>query len=89
MSIYDSKLWILDLDETIATLPELDELTGKSVMITGCTGLICSAVIDILIQWNESHDEKIKLLAAGRNEKKSEGALCALHFEGMVRFCSL
>lgn len=70
MNIYDSKLWISDLDETIAALPELAQLANKSVMVTGCTGLICSAVVDILIRWNETHNEKIKILAAGRNEKK-------------------
>lgn len=70
MNIYDSKLWLSDLDEIIAVLPELEELAGKSVMVTGCTGLICSAVVDVLIRWNETHDEKITILAAGRNEKK-------------------
>ena len=72
MNIYDSKPWISDLDETIAALPELNDLAGKSVMVTGCTGLICSAVVDVLIRWNETHNEKIKILAAGRNEKKVE-----------------
>ncbi len=70
MSIYDSKLWILDLDEIIAALPELDELAGMSVMVTGCTGLVCSAVVDVLIRWNETHEGKIKILAAGRIKKK-------------------
>lgn len=70
MSVYDSKLWISDLDETIYALPELDELVGCSVMITGCSGLICSAVVDVLIRWNETHQDKINILAAGRNENK-------------------
>ena len=70
MSIYDSILWLSDLDETIATLPELDELAGKIVMVTGGTGLICSAVVDVLIRWNETHEEKIQILAAGRSERK-------------------
>ena len=72
MNIYDSKLWISDLDEIIVSLPEMDKFAGKSVMVTGCAGLICSAVVDVLIRWNETHDEKIKVLAAGRSEKKIE-----------------
>ena len=72
MNIYDSKLWISDLDETIAALPELAQLANKSVMVTGCTGLICSAVVDVLIRWNETYNEKINILAAGRSEKKIE-----------------
>ena len=70
MSIYDCGLWITDLDEAIAALPELELLTGKNVLITGCAGLICSTVVDIIIRWNETHKEKITILAAGRDEQK-------------------
>ncbi len=64
--IYQSKQWLEDLDTAIRSLPELDELAGKSVMITGAAGLICSAVTDILIRYNETHDRPIRILAAGR-----------------------
>lgn len=66
MSIYDSSLWIDDLDKIIGTLPELKELEGKSVLITGAAGLICSSVVDILMRYNETHEETITILAAGR-----------------------
>lgn len=70
MSIYESRLWISDLDETIAELPELSALADKTVMVTGCTGLICSAVTDMLIRWNECHVKKISIIAAGRDIRK-------------------
>ncbi len=70
MSILDNALWISDLDETIRGLPELEELAGTSVLVTGSTGLICSAVIDVLIRWNETHAGRIGILAAGRNESR-------------------
>lgn len=70
MSIYQSKQWITDLDEVISVLPELSDLEGKVVLITGVGGLICSAVADILIRYNESNDNKIKILAAGRCPEK-------------------
>lgn len=72
MSIYNSKLWISDIDKIIETLPELKELEGKRIMITGCTGLICSAICDVLIRWNETHDDNIFILAAGRNKMRIE-----------------
>ena len=72
MSIYDSKLWISDIDKTIKKIPELVELENKFVLITGATGLICSAVIDILSRRNETHRNKIKILAAGRSEEKMQ-----------------
>ena len=70
MSIYDSPLWIADLNETIAALPELETLSGKAVLITGSTGLIGSALTDSLIRWNETRAGKIRIFAAGRDTRK-------------------
>ena len=64
--LYDQELWISDIDQVMDVLPELDQLTGKSVMITGAAGLICSAVVDILFRYNDTHEGKIQILAAGR-----------------------
>lgn len=64
--IYNSKQWIEDITVIATSLPELSNLTGKSVLITGATGLVCSAVVDILIYYNETHDDPIQILAAGR-----------------------
>lgn len=72
MTIYDSKLWIADLDETIKSLPELNMLAGKRILITGSTGLICSAIVDVLIRWNETNNDKIGIVCAGRNSTKVE-----------------
>lgn len=66
MIVYNSKLWISDIDEIIEGLPELAELEGKSVMITGAAGLICSSVVDILFRYNDTHDTPIHIYAAGR-----------------------
>lgn len=64
--LYDQKQWIEDIDRVSQVLPELDALAGKSVMITGAAGLICSAVTDILFRYNDTHEKKIQILAAGR-----------------------
>lgn len=63
-------IWLADLDETINHLVDLNKLAGKRILITGCTGLICSAVIDIFLRWNETNDNKIEILAAGRDTQK-------------------
>lgn len=70
MSIYNSLLWISDLDEVIEKNAVIAELEGKSVFITGASGLVCSAVIDVLIRYNETHHGKITILAAGRDRAK-------------------
>ena len=64
--IYNSKLWNKDIDTVIEVLPELEEIAGKSIMITGAAGLICSSVVDILFRYNDTHEKKIQILAAGR-----------------------
>lgn len=68
--LYDSKLWISDIDQVIGVLPELDLLAGKSVLITGASGLICSAIVDVLFRYNDSHNNKIQIFAAGRTLDK-------------------
>lgn len=75
MSILNNRLWILDIDEVLAVMPELEQLSGKRVLITGASGLICSAIIDVLIRWNDTHanedpDKAIRIFAAGRSEDK-------------------
>ncbi len=64
--LYQNHQWIKGLDQAITVIPELDEMSGKSVMITGAAGLVCSAVVDILFRYNDTHQKKIRILAAGR-----------------------
>ncbi len=71
--IYDSKQWIQDIDTVIRILPELDAVAGKSILITGAAGLICSSVVDILFRYNDTHEKKIQILAAGRWHKEMYG----------------
>jgi len=64
--VYDSEIWTQDVDLIIDTLPELANLKGKSVLITGAAGLICSSVVDILMRYNDTRNGRIRILAAGR-----------------------
>lgn len=67
--LYKSGLWISDIDKVLDVIPELDQLAGKSVMITGAAGLVCSSVVDVLFRYNDTHEKKIMILAAGRGNK--------------------
>lgn len=71
--LYDSQTWIADIDKVIEVVPELDRLVGKSVMITGAAGLVCSSVVDVLFRYNDTHEEKIQIIAAGRWHKEMYG----------------
>lgn len=68
--IYENPLWFQDIDLVLDTYSEFAVLSGSSVLITGAGGLICSALTDILIRYNETHKDKIRILAAGRSEEK-------------------
>ena len=70
MRLYDNPQWIADIDKTIEVIPELDKLANSSVMITGASGLICSSVVDVLFRYNDTHKDKIQILAAGRSLEK-------------------
>lgn len=67
MDIYKSKTWLCDLDAELSVLPEIQHLSGKTVFITGATGLVCSAVVDLLIRYNEIKDANITIVVAGRS----------------------
>lgn len=71
MNIYDCKQWWADLSKIVESLPELSALNGKTILVSGASGLVCSALIDVLICYNETHTEgAIKILAAGRSKEK-------------------
>ena len=70
MNLYNSETWIEDIDKVIAGMPELEKLSGKSILVTGAAGLICSAVVDVLLRYNETEKGRIRVFAAGRSEKK-------------------
>ena len=68
--LYDNEIWLSDIDKVIEIVPELKTLEGKAVLITGASGLVCSSVVDVLFRYNDKHENKIQILAAGRCQKK-------------------
>ena len=70
MKILENKLWLSDIREMLDAMPEMNKISGTKVMVTGCTGLICSAIVDALFFWNQSNEKKIHVIAAGRNTER-------------------
>ena len=54
--LYTNKLWINDIDKTICNFQEFYKFNNKSILITGATGLICSAIIELLLRFNEKYN---------------------------------
>lgn len=87
--IYNSKQWINDIDLVLGNMDDISELRNRSVLITGATGLICSAVIDLLIRYNETHDEQIRIIVAARSfdrVKERFGIFCSRKYFEFVPY---
>lgn len=61
--------WLESIDLVIDNCTSLSNLSGKTILVTGATGLICSSIIDIFIRFNQFTDRKIQIIAAGRKEE--------------------
>lgn len=51
---------------------QLDELEGKSILVTGATGLIGATLVDLLIELNEQFEKNITIYLAVRNLSKAQ-----------------
>lgn len=59
-----------DMENIYARDLSYDVLRGKSILITGATGMLASYVVYFLLWLNERHDYKIKIIALVRNQEK-------------------
>lgn len=67
MTIYDSEMYVMDLKETVMNSPFIQEFAGKSILITGAGGLICSGIVDLLLTSNAINHTGITIYAADIN----------------------
>lgn len=61
-------------------------LRGKSILITGATGLIGSLIVKVLACRNRLYDENIKIYAMVRNLEKAQKIFMGLEFRKNFRF---
>lgn len=66
----NSNLYDKNLIETINNIKDIHVLENKSILITGATGLIGSAIIDTLVYANINNNLNINIYVAARNEDK-------------------
>lgn len=71
MRLYDNKYYLEDIRQ-VSNLPlPWNKLEGKSIMITGSTGLIGSFFIDVILEKNKNDNLNCKVYALGRDIDKA------------------
>ena len=71
MGLLNSKLYINDIKKALEKY-DFSLFNGKSFLVTGAAGLICSSLIDVLLVLQEITGIKIKIWGAGRNPHEIE-----------------
>lgn len=69
--IPDDSTYSNDILSVIDSIP-WDGISGKRILITGSTGMIGRALVDIIMCRNLKHNDNIAVVACGRNEKKAK-----------------
>ena len=72
MELYNSKTYIQNINKILESFGDFSLLKGKSFFITGCNGLICSALVDVLIFADEKFNLNLTLYLATRNINKTK-----------------
>ena len=71
MNLLECTTYKIDIDSISQKINFCDELKNKTFFITGCNGLICSALVDLLIIVNEKRNLDLRIFLASRNIEKT------------------
>ncbi len=72
MNLYKNSLYMEDVKYVANLDLPWEKLQGKSLMLSGATGLIGSFLVDVIMEKNEVSDLNCTLYALGRNEAKAK-----------------
>lgn len=95
MNINQNPLYAQEIKK-VAEVIDIDELSNKSILITGATGLIGSSIVDILLWLNQNKKTGIKIFATSRktgnvlkrfNGFSENDGLFALEYDATKQVC--
>lgn len=72
MTLLESEKYLQDIDKITKSSNDFELLKNKSIFITGCNGLICSALTDTIIHINTKFNLNITIFLATRNMEKTK-----------------
>ena len=67
--IYNEAYW-KDVERVIPHVKDIKKLYGKTILITGGAGLICSCVVDIIYYLNTHDNANIRIIHAARTHEE-------------------
>lgn len=87
MDLLDCSEYIADLRRVIGQDIDWERFRGKSVMISGSTGMIGTFLIDVLMLLNRERDLRCSIYALGRCEKKARSRFSRYWNHPFFTFC--
>lgn len=63
--------YINDLKISQDSIPNLKKIYNSNILITGATGLVCSAIVDFILVLNDTVNANIKVYLAARTKEKA------------------
>lgn len=84
MNLYNSNVYMCDLEDAVYRVKGLEKLKGKSVFITGASGLIGSYLVDMLMTVNRILNLQVRVYAAGRSKKRLKERFNDTETEGLI-----
>ncbi len=71
MTLYENKLYMEDVHSALRLDLPWEKLSGRSVLLSGATGLLGSFLIDVILEKDDAEALNCKVYALGRNEEKA------------------
>lgn len=85
MKLLKSSIYVNDLNNAIDST-DFSEMMGKTVLITGGLGLIGSAIVDLISQFNVYKDADIRIYLAARNYEQFTERYGELKFIQFIQY---
>ena len=80
MHILEDNLYHADIKSAAGAPVPWERFCGKTILITGATGMIASVIIDILMYRNHRKNQNTRIIAISRSEEKAR-ARFGIYFE--------